>query len=210
MGFMGRKSTGAYTTTECKRIELSYLLKEGLFPKGGERTFLLHWNNTDRILVKAYNSVSEKYLELTYTITHWHNDSKTDYRYRIEIIPVPSNLGKGEVYYFLCPRTYQRCRVLYMAYGSGIWQCRQAYSQRIYYPLQQCSKLDKYNTIYWALEKRLFEGSRKRINATYRGQRSKTAIQQERRLNRYYHADAMRWSAAGIPQRLYSAIMAGR
>lgn len=208
MGSMGRKSTGAYTTRECKRIELSYLLKQRLFPVAGEHYFILSWDNTDRILVKACNSVTEKYLELTYTITNWHDNRKTDYHYRIEITPVPSNLGKGEVYYFLCPTTKQMCRVLYMAYGSGIWQSRQAYSQRIYYPMQQCSKLDRYNTKYWALDRRLFEGRRKRVNATYKGQRSKTSIQRERLLNQYCDADNMRWSAASIPKRLYAAILA--
>jgi hypothetical protein len=206
---MGRKHTGAVVTTECQRIELSYLLKKGLFPRDGRRYSTLTWSGGGSIMICANNSPDKKYIELTYTVHYRGTGTKVDQCYRVYIDSVPSNLGKGEVYYFICPSTGIRCRVLYMAYGSQRWKCRQAYNDRIYYPLQQCSKLDKYNTKYWALDKRLYEGERKRVNATYRGKPSKTSQQQAKLIRQYSHADAMRWSAAGIPKHLYASIMAG-
>lgn len=35
--------------------------------------------------------------------------------YQIELIQIPSNLGKGKVWYFICPLTGERCRTLYKA-----------------------------------------------------------------------------------------------
>jgi len=35
-------------------------------------------------------------------------------RYRVLIVSVPSNLGKGVVWYFVCPQTFQCCRKLHL------------------------------------------------------------------------------------------------
>ena len=35
--------------------------------------------------------------------------------YRVQLISAPSNLGKGFVWYFVCPHTGKRCRKLYLA-----------------------------------------------------------------------------------------------
>ena len=37
--------------------------------------------------------------------------------YKVEIISKPSNLGKGEVLYFVCPSTKQQCRKLHLQCG---------------------------------------------------------------------------------------------
>jgi hypothetical protein len=38
-------------------------------------------------------------------------------KYKIQLVSVPSNLGKGSVWYFLCPETGKRCRKLYSIGG---------------------------------------------------------------------------------------------
>jgi hypothetical protein len=35
-------------------------------------------------------------------------------RYRVDLVSVPSNLGKGVLWYFVCPKTGKRCRVLHL------------------------------------------------------------------------------------------------
>lgn len=50
-------------------------------------------------------------------------DYKTDdevYDVRIQLVSVPSNLGKGKVWYFICPYTGKRCRILHLIQGKFI------------------------------------------------------------------------------------------
>jgi len=38
-------------------------------------------------------------------------------KYEIKLVSIPSNLGKGAIWYFLCPRTKKKCRKLYLVDG---------------------------------------------------------------------------------------------
>jgi hypothetical protein len=38
--------------------------------------------------------------------------------YKVNIVTMPSNLGKGNVLYFICPLTNQRCRKLHLINGK--------------------------------------------------------------------------------------------
>lgn len=82
----------------------------------------------------------EKYMRLRYVV---NPDSEVDRRemdYRVCFDSVKSNQGKGNVYYFICPVSNQRCRILYMAYGCEYFKSRLSYRNRIYYNCQICSK----------------------------------------------------------------------
>lgn len=145
---MGRWSTGIYEAGQCRRIELSHLLKNGYLVKGKITGSRLAWTHkgeeVSNIGIYCVWSDENKFIELDYTSTDRHTGEKHDLRYRIEIVSVPSNLGKGEVLYFLCPSGF-KCRVLYLAYGSHKWYSRKYYEsigKRIYYPCQSRSKRD--------------------------------------------------------------------
>jgi hypothetical protein len=47
------------------------------------------------------------YLELDYK----HNGKPVNYQ--VQLITAPANIGKGRVYYFICPNIGKRCRKLY-------------------------------------------------------------------------------------------------
>lgn len=150
----------------------------------------------------------EKYLRVYYTITDRSTGQARNYNYKIDIEAVQSNLGFGEVLYFRCPSIYKRCRILYKAYGYERWQCMQAYDRPIYYPLQQCSKPDRYHKRYWKLEGILFGGKRKRVNSTYRGKPTKTRLKLDRDLRALSYNDKMRWSEFGVPKTMYMYVKA--
>src|SRR5690349_11165343 len=92
--------------------------------------------------------------------------------YNIIIIGMPSNLGKGLVYYFLCPFTHKKCKILYKGYGALHFRSRESYSHRIYYPCQLSSRLDKHNDRYWAIEKKLEGLDKKYTKYHYRGRKT--------------------------------------
>ncbi|MCK8493572.1 hypothetical protein M0L20_17025 [Spirosoma sp. RP8] len=42
--------------------------------------------------------------------------------HRIDLLIAPSNLGKGKVFYFVCPVTAKRCRKLYLVDGWFVFR----------------------------------------------------------------------------------------
>ncbi|WP_139422087.1 hypothetical protein [Chryseobacterium mulctrae] len=58
-------------------------------------------------------------------------------RYEIQLISKPSNLGKGIVWYFVCPKTNKICRTLHLK--DGYYYHRSAFPE-LYYENQVLSK----------------------------------------------------------------------
>jgi hypothetical protein len=203
---MGRRSTGAWTVYESTRLELSYLIRNGYIKKNCIGSGQLAWDNGlgQRTATMGFKSSylmdeDEKYVELTYTVTA-RDGQETHYNYRIYFVEVPSNLGKGKVLYFQCPRTRRKCRILYMAYGYPQFMCRQAYKYRLYYDCQITSKLNKYNDAYWRLESHLkkIEGPSCYGSRTYRGELTKTAKRYCRLYEKQAWNEKARWTL-GMP-----------
>lgn len=200
---MGRWSTGALTTGEALRIEITDLLKRGLIKKGYEIHGCLNWASGASIKIEtSYNTEAGNYIRLIYTKTESEAD-KTDHDYKIYLDVTPSNLGKGQILYFICPVSGERCRVLYMCYGSPIWKSRLAYQHRIYYSCQISSKMDHANSRYWSIDSRI-ENLKKnrRKQLTYKGRPTKYALQLERLQSEQRNFDLERWQPCNMPKGL--------
>lgn len=69
-----------------------------------------------------YNEISVNvYVNLMET--HCYVNLKYDYlgkerECRIELTAIPSNLGEGVIWYFLCPKSGKRCKILYLIDGE--------------------------------------------------------------------------------------------
>lgn len=204
----------AITTRECKRIELSYLLKNGLIVKGATVTGgILNYtdqggNKVGSIGIDTKYTTQEKYIRLYYTLTSSQGDRR-DMDYKIELYPIPSNLGRGEVLYFVSPYTVDRlCRILYLIPPYTIFMGRNGYYgydlmkrkyQRLYYPLQICSSFSRPNEQYWALERKLDKLSGMRATDTYKGKKTRRALRTERLLDKQEEVDERRWSPSYWP-----------
>ncbi len=155
---MGRNSTWAYTTDKCRKLDLGWLLKNKYIAKDKEVKGVLSWMDESDAGFESSLTTNEKYLRMQYTITK-RSGAKTHYDYKIELVTVPSNLGKGEILYFECPESGKRARILYSAYGHDKYIHRdwylEKYSKRIYYNSQLCSKYDYHNTRYHALDRKI-------------------------------------------------------
>ena len=103
---MGRRYTGSQVTNGCLRIELGLLLKTGMLKKGKILVNPLCWTNKfdekiGSILLYTCWTEKEKYIRPVYSVSD-KNGIKHKYDYQIQLTTVPSNLGKGEVLYFVC------------------------------------------------------------------------------------------------------------
>lgn len=191
---MGRDATGALLNKETRRIELSKLLKSKMLEKGYTKTFEYNWtcegSPTGSISIKTFWSKKEKYVRLCYATTNGKTGDKTKYDYKVELLTVKSNLGKGEILYFKCPQTGKRCKILYMAYSSEIFKSRSAYLNRIYYPSQMYSKLQ-----YPAIQSRKLEKeinkirNQKYLRLQYKGEPTRTAKRLDAMIKKRWEAE---------------------
>lgn len=100
----------------------------------GNLTWSRNGNKTGALSISVNTLDGNSYLELDYNF----NDKPV--RYRIELITKPSNLGKGVVWYFVCPVSGKQCRKLYLKGGKFIHrQCCNGY----FYEKQTYSKKNR-------------------------------------------------------------------
>jgi len=97
---------------EAKRISISSLKRWGYLEGKSRKVGIVTWSRADTatgsIQIKVNLLDANPQLELSYSI----NGSPVNYC--VPLIQVSSNLGKGSVWYFLCPHTEKRCRILYL------------------------------------------------------------------------------------------------
>lgn len=107
---MGRYSRIPDLLNECDTISATSLKRWGYLKPGMMQRGTITWsrNGTKLGCIDiAVNTYSEgPYLELDYCYR------KAPVKYRVQLVSVPSNIGVGRVWYFLCPVTGKRCRKL--------------------------------------------------------------------------------------------------
>ena len=208
---MGRHSTGAWTTSESQKIDLSFLLRNGYIKKGGKHTGWMGWTDswwgkdTGSITIESCYTEEDKYIRLIYTSTDL-DGNKQDQDYKIRLTTRPSNLGKGEVLYFICPRTGRLCRILYNAYYYGKFMSRYGYNYRLYYPGQISSQYSRYNEIYWTLDHQLKKLYKQRRTSTYNGKITRRAQRILTKEDKMERADYLRWSPLSMPHSIRKLI----
>jgi hypothetical protein len=85
------------------------------------------------IIVNTYDE--QPYIELDY---QYRGEPRN---YKVYLTSTPSNLNRGEIWYFICPQTKKRCRKLYSI--GGYFLHREAFNHCMY-ETQTKSKKDRY------------------------------------------------------------------
>ena len=80
------------------------------------------------------------YIELDYK----YNDEPR--KYKVRLVTIPSNLGKGKVWYFLCPQTHKRCRKLYSI--GGYFLHREAFKGCMYDSQTKSKRWSEMDRVY--------------------------------------------------------------
>lgn len=162
---MGRRSTSAHILDELKALSIADLKRFGyLHP--GTRTGTLSWsyygNPTGNVSVAMQMWENAGYLRFAYT----YNQTQ-DFQYNVHLIALPTNLGIGQRWYFICPRTGKRCTKLFVA--NGYFQHREGIPGAMYRSQTRSHyrrSLDK----YWNANDRLH---RRHLKWHYKGRPTK-------------------------------------
>jgi hypothetical protein len=142
-------------------------------------------------------------MTLRYSITDRWSLEKTEYDYKIWFDEKPSNLGKGNVLYFVCPSTNKNCRILYMAYGVPKFYSRLAYPRRIYHEPQLDPHRWRANTNYFKVDKQIEELDKMRATYTYKGLPTRRAVRLQRLLMKRQELDRKRFSLDSFPKSFF-------
>ncbi|WP_187262630.1 hypothetical protein [Pontibacter beigongshangensis] len=108
--------------------------------KAGTLSWSTNGRETGSISIRVNTRTDGPYLELDYK----HRDKPVNYT--VGLVSVPSNIGKGVVWYFLCPHTGKRCRKLYSV-GERFLH-REAYTGCMYESQTYSHKARKLNTLF--------------------------------------------------------------
>jgi hypothetical protein len=120
---------------DCRRLKISDLKKLNCLVNGTHGTIELTWKAngavTAKINVHLFITTKDPKIELDYSCNGQPR------KYQIDLITMPSNLGRGLIWYFRCRYTGKLCRKLYLA--DGYFLHRSALKNTIY-TIQQYSK----------------------------------------------------------------------
>jgi len=205
---MGRSYTGADYTIRPPKLELSYLLKAGLFAPGKTMDAEIKWTTDERVIIKTVNTQDLRYMDLT---SHHldHNYEPRTASQRIYLRAVPSNLGRGEVLYFECPYLHRSCRVLYRAYHSETFRSRGAFHRPIFYPLQYQTRFTRHSQREIYAEAKLDRLLSMRATSTYKGKPTRRALRIAQLEREHARLCELGWHPSKMPYVLRKALEQG-
>lgn len=141
----------------------------------------LDWSRNGEVFASISiraNTISQNpFIELDY---NFNNDPRN---YKVQLVSMPSNLGKGLIWYYLCPQTNNRCRKLYSI--GGYFLHREAFNN-CFYQSQVRSKyyreLDKNFSAFFKIDKIYEEMHSKHFTKYYNGKPTKRYLKLKKQL----------------------------
>ena len=160
-----------------KLKEWEYLNPEQI--KSGTITWSRNGSQTGSISIKVNTHSEQPYIELDYK----YRDEPRNYK--VYLTSTPSNLNKGEIWYFICPQTKKRCRKLYSI--GGYFLHREAFNGCMYETQTQSKKyrgLDKAFGIYFRSDNLYSELHKKHFKRYYAGKPTKRYLRIMRQIEK--------------------------
>jgi hypothetical protein len=157
---------------EALQIHISKLKGWGYLEPKHIKSGTLNWsrngNPTGNISIRVNTHGEQPYIELDYK---YKDESRN---YKVYLTSTPSNLNRGEIWYFICPQTKKRCRKLYSI--GGYFLHREAFNGCMYATQTQSKKyrqLDKTLEAYFKSDNLYSELYKKNFKKTYAGKPTK-------------------------------------
>jgi len=157
---------------EALQIHISKLKNCGYLNPEQIKSGTLNWssngNSICSISIQVNTHSEQPYIELDYK----YRDEPRNYK--VYLTSTPSNLNKGEIWYFICPQTKKRCRILYNV--GGYFLHREAFNGCMYETQTQTKKYRQLNKTfgpYFKSDNLYSELYKKNFKKTYAGKPTK-------------------------------------
>ncbi len=195
------------------RLEISWLIQHQFIERDVIKQGEISWPDGRHLTYEACYLEDEKWVQLDYEFKDQNQDWITQ-EVLVHIDLKPSNLGTGEIPFFLCPATGKHCRILYHGHQFPGWKCRKAYSKRAITGQEALEpNLERYNVQYWKLKRspEFLELESKyqqpNVKTTYNGQKTHWVLQYERMKKEIAQLDKMRWIERKADMRKMEVLM---
>jgi hypothetical protein len=160
---------------EVKTVSITFLTKHGYLKPNQLKAGSVHWSrngeNIGSISIRVCTHSENLFLELDYKC------NQVPIKYKVQLVSVPSNLGKGVIWYFVCPRTGKRCLKLYLA--DTYFYHREAFKGCMYEKQTQSKKsryLDKMLGAYFKTDQLYEQLYKKNFKKQYAGKPTKNYL----------------------------------
>lgn len=181
---MGRWSNYPDIIEETKCLSIKELKGYGYLQKGRQVSGVISWTSGSSIRVSTY---SELRMDLSYKLSR----SSEEVKYSVRLILRPSNLGKGEILFFVCPKTLEACRKLYLPSGQKYFLSRKAFP-KFYYDSQLANKRLRVFDKMFRYERKVEEVCKKGFRPYYKGQKTRKQKMIEAYQNRGFTSSDVR------------------
>lgn len=149
---------------DCLHLDISVLNKKGLLKTDFENAEY-SWNKQNKkfaaILLSIKTSNSNQKI-----LTIYYNSDNQPISYQIMMVSVPTNLGNGKRWYFICPNTGKRCMKLIKPAFSNYFFHRTAFTNLMYASQKRSKQYRRYDTAFGWLYKE--ESILSKLNTKYR------------------------------------------
>lgn len=170
---MPKQPTYPVILDRVKKITISKLKEWQYLEPNSFKSGTISWsragNEVGSINISCKMIAEETYIQLSYTY-----NKEESVNYKVKLVSVASNLGRGKLWYFLCPETGKRCRKLY---GAGKYFLhRDAYPDAMYESQtysKQMRKMDKVFSTVFGVDDLMEELYSKHFKTHYAGKPTK-------------------------------------
>lgn len=188
---MAKAPTFPTLYNEALQLSITKIKQYGYLEPGRSQTGTLNWNRNGNpagtITIISNTNTETPFITLDY------NFKGEPRNYKIYLTSIPSNLNRGVIWYFVCPKTNKRCRKLYSI--GGYFFHREAFTESMY-ETQTYSKygrhLDKKLGVCFISEKLNNELHKKHFKKMYAGKPTKKYLkimkQMEKAETEFYNA----------------------
>ena len=169
---MPKHLTGPYLFDEQKSISTVKLREWGYLQNNSHKSGTVTWTTNGNKTGSIGIVVTMNYPVFKIRL-HYHCDGK-EVNYSLDLVSVSSNLGKGVIWYFVCPFTGVRCRKLHLIKGK--FQHRSALPEGMY--SKQCHSkhwrnIEKIYGSYFDQDKNYEQLYKKHFKKYYNGKPTK-------------------------------------
>ena len=166
-----------------KTVSISFLTKHGYLKPDQWRNGTINWsingNNIGSISIQVKTQGESPFLLLDY------KSNETPINYKVQLVSKLSNLGKGVIWFFVCPHTGKRCRKLYLA-GNYFYH-RSAFIGCMYEKQTQSKKsryFDKTLGLYFKTDQIFEQIYQKHFKKQYNGKPTKKYLKLTRQIQK--------------------------
>lgn len=166
---MGRISSIPINYDDLKTLDISKFKEWGYLKGDKVYDFQVLWSRegVKTASIRCVLDLANRKMELIYS----YNDAPVNMTYLIA--SKSSNLGRGEVFYFVCRRSYKRCRKLYLQNGEFVHRSLiEGYYFSQLVPVKERSTVSMYRK-HFEHERLLHESYKKHYRKYYKGKMTK-------------------------------------